>query len=115
MTGRRANVRVEERGKADVVICSGGFDHETYMALEEAVEGLLACSRFNIVVDLTEISYMCSGAWGVFLKVMKRIKRGSGKIVISGMSAEVKAVYDMLELYEFVESYDNIDKAVQSF
>jgi len=95
-----------ERDSVDVLELKGYLDAHTAPKLEEAFQNLLKSRRFNIVVNCRDLSYISSAGLGVFMAYIEDVRKNSGDIKLSNMSAKVYNVFDLLGfplLYEIVK------------
>ena len=95
-----------ERDSVDVLELKGYLDAHTAPKLEEAFQNLLKSRRFNIVVNCRDLSYISSAGLGVFMAYIEDVRKNSGDIKLSNMSAKVFNVFDLLGfplLYEIVK------------
>lgn len=73
-------------------------------------EGLL-----HIIVDMSQVNYVSSAGWGVFVGEIKGIRENGGDLKIVQMSPEVYDVFEMLEFNRILDTYDNIEEAIDDF
>ena len=68
----------------------GTIETTNATTLEDAIERILGEACFRIVVDLSDVTYISSAGWGIFISEIKRIRRNSGDIKLAGMTPEVR-------------------------
>jgi len=88
------------------------------MITEQVKEQLLA--RFSkpnakLVFDLHGISFIDSSGFGVFLSALKAANNNYGQFKICNVSAEVKELFELLQLHHVLEIYDELDACLESF
>lgn len=93
----------------------GYLDTTTASELETALYGLLGKQEFKIVVDLSDVDYISSAGWGIFIGEIKEIRHKGGDIRLSGMSGDVYEVFQLLEFNSILDAYDEADEAIASF
>jgi len=90
---------------------SGHLDSGSSGALEKKLHDLIVAGATRIVVDLTDISYVSSGGWGIFVGEVKGLRDRSGDIVLSGMTSEVYDVYELLGFADVLRAFKTIADA----
>ena len=105
----------ETNPEVSVISVRGFVDTTTSGELEESLKRLLKQSQFNIVVDLGGVNYISSAGWGIFISEIKEIRENGGDLKLASMVGEVYEVFELLEFQTILESFDSIDKAVESF
>jgi anti-anti-sigma factor len=112
------DVYVEEapqnRG-VSILRVSGYVDTTTSPDLERRLQALLREKRFHVVVDLARVEYISSAGWGIFISEIREIREHGGDLKLSGMAADVREVFDLLEFENILQAYTDSDLAVASF
>jgi anti-sigma B factor antagonist len=85
-----------EKESVQVLELKGYLDAHTAPRLEEVFQTLLNKSRFNIVVNCRDLSYISSAGLGVFMAYIEDVRKNNGDIKLSNMSAKVYNVFDLL-------------------
>jgi anti-sigma B factor antagonist len=73
--------------------------------LEEELEELVQ-SENNIIVDLRDVNFISSQGMRVLLNVKKQIASGNGKMILTGLSGNVREVLAMLGFLEYFTVLD---------
>ncbi len=98
-----------------IISVQGYVDTTTSSELEESLKRLLRKGRFDIVIDLGEVSYISSAGWGIFISEIKEIRENGGDLKLAAMTGDVYEVFELLEFQTILESYDSVDEAVYGF
>lgn len=108
---------IEARGNRQVSILKvkGYLDTTTAGELEGALASLLNKGKYKIVVDLSNVNYISSAGWGIFIGEIKKIRENAGDLKLAGMIADVFEVFQLLEFHSILESYPTTEEAVASF
>jgi anti-anti-sigma factor len=103
--------------KQDIVAIKvrGRIDVTTAEQLEQIINSMLQSNRSEIIFDLSEVEYICSRGWGVFLSNLKRARDSGGDLKLAKMKPDVYDVYKVLEFFWFLRSYTSLDDAVFDF
>lgn len=104
----------EQQG-VSVLELKGYLDAHTAPKLEEALQNLLKNSRFNIVVNCKDLSYISSAGLGVFMAFIEDVRKNKGDIKLSNMSAKVYNVFDLLGFPLLYEIFKDEREAVVKF
>lgn len=97
-----------------VISVAGFIDTTTAQEFEKAFQSVLGEKRFNIIIDLKEVTYISSVGWGIFIGEIKRIRNQKGNLFFASMSPIVEEAYDLLQFNTIFKSFPNVEKAVQS-
>lgn len=107
-------VAQREQDSVNVLELKGYLDAHTAPKLEEALQGLLSSSRYNIVINCRDLSYISSAGLGVFMAFIEEVRKHNGDIKLTNMSPKVYNVFDLLGfplLYEiFKEEHEAITR-----
>lgn len=99
----------------NVLELKGYLDAHTAPKLEEALQNLMKNSRFNIVVNCKDLSYISSAGLGVFMAFIEDVRKNKGDIKLSNMSAKVYNVFDLLGFPLLYEIFKDEREAVVKF
>lgn len=88
------NVRQESSGSATVFHVDGRLDSSSAGGLEQQLAPR-AAEGGTIVVDLTHVLYVSSAGLRVFLKAAKAAKASQARLVLTGLSDDVREVFDI--------------------
>ena len=100
------NTAIREKDGVSIIDLEGYLDAHTAPILENAFTTLIDESKFRIVVNFTNLSYISSAGLGVFMAFIEKIRESEGDIKFSNMSPKVYNIFDLLGfplLYEFFE------------
>ena len=107
------SIGVAEKDRINILRCSGYIDSDNYMILSDAIDSLFDSGAYRIVVDLSDIDYISSAGWGIFLGNLKRAAVNGGDIRLAGMHENVREIYDLLNLENLVAAYNTAEEAVR--
>ncbi len=93
----------------------GVLDASSVAELEEVMSYLLTQKHARFVMDLTNVNFISSAGWGVFIGELKKIRNQKGDIKLSGMQPEVLDVFMLLELDHLIEAHPTVDEAIAAF
>jgi anti-sigma B factor antagonist len=82
---------------------SGRLDTPASVEVSRDIQPLLDHADGTIVLDCTDMSYISSSGLRIFLTVRKAAAAKGGRVVIKGLSSEIRQVFMMtgfLQLFE---------------
>jgi len=110
-------LQADESWIDDVVVLklAGLIDSGTSQLLEDRFESLVSKGNVKIVVDLSDVDYISSAGWGIFVGEIKGVRKNSGDIKLAGMRPDVREVFDLLEFNALLKPYESREEALSSF
>ncbi|MDT3696420.1 MAG: STAS domain-containing protein [Ignavibacterium sp.] len=109
------NTSIKEQGDVSIINLIGYLDAHTAPVLENNFVNLIGKNRFQIVVDFKDLAYISSAGLGVFMAYVEEIRQNKGDIKLSGMSAKVYNIFDLLGFPLLYEIFDSEEEAVKKF
>lgn len=112
------DVIVEQAGaryQIAVVKVLGQIDTTTSHELERRLQYLLKDGQFDIIIDLSKVTYISSAGWGIFISEIRGIRESGGDLKLVGMTPEVAEVFEFLEFHNILESFKTVEAAVERF
>jgi anti-sigma B factor antagonist len=111
-------VKTEFLDKTLPVVCvelGGYIDQSNSDKVQKVFDNLFNSQHFNLIYDFSQMVYMSSAGWGIFVGEVKRFRENGGDIKIANMNSEIYEVFQMLEFYHILEDFNTIDEALESF
>jgi anti-anti-sigma factor len=94
----------------------GGYiDQSNCDKVQKVFDNLFTSQHFNLIFDFSNVIYMSSAGWGIFVGEVKRFRESEGDIKIANMNSDIYEVFQMLEFYHILEDYNSLDEALESF
>ena len=91
---------------------TGRLDVFTYVALKERLDPLLEGPEgVSIIFDLSQVGFVASSGWSVFLATRTRLKRIRGKLGLSGLAPDLKRIYLSMKMNELVPAFATLAEA----
>jgi anti-anti-sigma factor len=97
------------------VLINGHLDSVTSTALEQRLKQLVSDGNHKFVIDLSDVTYISSGGWGIFTGEVRGLREHGGDIVLVGMSPEVYDVYELLGFDDVLKAFTNPQEASEYF
>jgi anti-anti-sigma factor len=109
--GESMGVAASSSSGVTEVRLSGHLDSASSAGLERRLRQLMEGGATKIVVDLTDVSYVSSGGWGIFVGEVRSLRERGGDIVLTGMSSEVYDVYELLGFADVLRAFGTVEEA----
>lgn len=88
-------IAIESTDKAHIISLQGQVNSSNAATVETEVLDVVAKGAKNMLLNMTELSYISSAGLRVVLVLAKRLKQAGGKLVIYGMQSHVREVFDI--------------------
>lgn len=85
-------IRIENSENRSVVAVAGRLDTNTAVELDGALGSITAS---EVIVDCAALEYVSSAGLRVILATHKRLSAAQCRLVLRGVRAEVRSVFDM--------------------
>jgi anti-sigma B factor antagonist len=96
-----------------LISAKGFIDTTTAPEFEKTFQKVLGENRFNLIIDLKDVSYISSAGWGIFIGELKRIRGQRGNLFLVAMGPEVTDAFELLEFNTILKSFATVEQAVQ--
>ena len=115
---RSDGLKIKERTRDGVVILEmsgklmGGPDAD---AFNEILRTLIHEGRRNFLVNLSGVNWVNSTGLGILISGYTTVKRAGGELKLLKVSDRIDNIFMVSKLYTVFESFDDEDRAIQSF
>ncbi len=72
-------------------------------------------ANVKLVFDLSGLRFIDSSGLGAFLSCLRRLSAKGGDLKLSGMSKQVRAVFELVRMNRIVDIYGTREEAVRAF
>ena len=103
--------RRQELGQA-IILVSGRMDAENASQFEEKCSACIAEGQTNLVIDLSELSYISSMGLRIFVALGKRLQDKGGALRICRLNGLVKSVFEITGLIQIFPIYESVESAL---
>jgi anti-sigma B factor antagonist len=110
-----ATFSVKSHKRVDVVEIVGRIDSNNAPELDALLSELLDRGRYELVLDLSAVSYMSSAGLRALVGTLRTCKKNSGDVRLVNISARVEEVLGLAGLNSLFERFDDQVSAVGSF
>ena len=106
------NITFKKSGDVEIVEIEGSIDSKTAPELQQSILNVIAATS-KIILDMTKVAFVSSAGLRVLLMVYRQLKGKDGKIVLVGVSDEIKDVMFMTGFITFFEIDKSLDEALR--
>ena len=91
-----AAFQTSQDGDIHILSVSGRLEPQGGKDLKDTMESLTASGeRQDLIVDLTELTYMASAGFRELFMIGRKLSRQNGRLVVCGLRGEVKRVFEL--------------------
>lgn len=108
-------VTIRENETVYVLDLFGYLDAHTAPILEEAFQKMLSGSKYRIIVNCRDLTYISSAGLGVFMAYIEDVRANNGDIKMSNMSPKVFNIFDLLGFPMLYDIVNDESDAVAKF
>ena len=94
-----------------VVKAVGRFDSATAGELEKVLTNLIPADK-DIVLDMSDISFVSSAGWWSIIRVQKELKKKRDDLVLVALNDNVKDSMDLIGILQHFTVYPNMVEAL---
>ncbi len=97
-----------EKDEKLYVNLKGKIDTRTVNDFKEILEEIKKRNKKEIILNYRDIDYVSSAGYGALLKFCVYSKKDNINVTVTGMKKEIKNIFDIMELYRFVDYREDI-------
>lgn len=105
-------VRTERRGDALIVTAQGDVDLTGSPTLRHELRKAAGEKPMRLVIDLSQVGYMDSSGVATLVEAMQLTRKAQTKMVLCGMQARVRSVFEIARLDSIFTIAGTLDEAV---
>ena len=94
------------------ITVKGRVDSGTAEKLRDHLSGVIRAGCARLVIDLKEVTYISSAGFRTLLITARAVESAKGKLVLCGVSGEVKRLFDIASFTELFTLVSNRDDAL---
>lgn len=97
------NVDINKVGSNTMISVAGEIDAFTAPKLRDALMPLAEESNPNLIVNLKDVSYMDSTGLGVFVGLLKLIRKNEGQLTLVELSDRLERLFSITGLSDIID------------
>lgn len=98
-----------------VVKLRGRLDTNASMEFEQQVDEAIKFRKENMILDFSELEYICSSGLRVIIQAAKKLKSLQGELVLCCMEDYIKEVFEISGFDAFLKICSTKEEATNSF
>lgn len=95
-----------------VLALEGEIDLHESPQIKEKMQPLLAAKLPQIVIDLSEVSYIDSSGLALFIETMQRVQTYGGRFAMCGLRPSVKSIFEIARLDQVFRLFPDRESAL---
>ena len=108
------NVIIKTSRNIVIITIEGSIDSKTAGNLQSQIMETVAKTN-NVLLDLSGVGYISSAGLRVLLMIYRQIKSKNGKVILVGVSEEIRDVMSITGFINFFEITITLENAINSF
>ncbi|NOZ13173.1 MAG: STAS domain-containing protein [Acidobacteria bacterium] len=105
------DIQVSETGNYILLRIEGKLDSTTSMEFGTIAESKAKEKPTNMIIDLSELSYISSSGLRIFLQLAKIVKQNGTKLFLAAMQGQVKEIFDLAGFTPYFSIVNSVDEA----
>ena len=89
------DLREDSVGGVTILEVVGRVDSTTAPLLQERLTSVMGASQVKVLIDFTRVDYISSAGFRVLLLAAKRADQNECRLVLCGLSAKVRQLFDL--------------------
>lgn len=106
-------ISIEKKADVTIVNLAGDIDTKTASAVSEKILPL-AGTEPKIMLNLTGVPYMSSAGLRVLLSVYRQITAKESKLILVGVSEDIKDTMSVTGFLDFFQLADTIEEGIKA-
>ena len=98
-----------------VVAPSGRLDALAAPHLQQELEDIIAAGQAHIVLDMHDVTYICSNSLRVLLLALRRLRGLGGNLVLCCLSPRIEFILQMSGFDQVLDIVDTVEAARSFF
>ena len=99
--------------RSTVLYTSGRIDSYTAPEIEEAFNELVEKGQYNIIFDMSDVSFVSSAGWWALIRIQKEVnKLNRGELALVKMDERIQDSMDLVGIRSYFKIYDDLIDAV---
>ena len=101
----------------DIVVLAfeGRLDIHSLEAFRETFNQEFERNNYNIILDLSEVSFIISTYVGLILSFQKSSRKSNGNLTLAGLSNEVGSIFELMGITDLIGIYNSVELAIESY
>ena len=110
----RLGLNVDHVSGLPVLRVDGEIDIYTAPLFKQAVVKLVSEGNNDVIIDLSQVSFMDSSGFGTLLGATRRLRPGGGGLHLAGANNTIQRMLRLTRLDSIMRIYDTVDAAAHA-
>lgn len=112
---RNFTIAIRQSGRISLVDVKGSLTSFEAGALRQAITGLVAIKKKDIVLNLAGLDYLDSSGIGELVRNYLTVIKSGGSMKVVGLSSKVEEILKITQLYKVFPEFPDEETALKSF
>ena len=90
----------------------GEIDLHVSPAVTASLNAMIEKKPKQVVIDLTQVSYIDSAGLATFIEAMQKVEAYGGKFALAGLQATVRSIFEISRLDQVFQIFPDVDTAL---
>lgn len=109
-------IKTTEKYEAVIIELKGNvMGGEDTKGFNDLLHKLIDAGKTRIVVDLGGVKFMNSSGLGMLISGLTTVKKADGIFKLANVTDKIESLLIITKLITIFETYDSVDKAVETF
>ncbi|MGQ9631019.1 MAG: STAS domain-containing protein [bacterium] len=108
----RINIR---RGRITLISLSGEIGSDETGVFRDTLQDILKLQSLNVIVDLSQVTYISSDGLGLLVYWLKSIRGRGGEMKLAAINPRIFDMFSVTRVMELFEVYKTVQEAKDSF
>lgn len=115
MMNRNTGIQTDIRTDIATICCDSPINNDKTRALEQVWNKLKQSGKYNVILDLSQVTNIYSCGLGLLVKMHKEAQDNNGKLVITGLQGYALAIFTSTKLSKLMVMAADHQAALQFF
>ncbi|MBI1222618.1 MAG: anti-sigma factor antagonist [Bacteroidetes bacterium] len=86
------------------------LDVNNAQRVKAEIKGLIDSNIQNLAIDLSQVHFIDSTGFGTLISILKEMKARNGRLILCGISNEVRELMDLMQLLNVFETCSSLQE-----
>ena len=106
---------MRSEGDVTIISCQGRVDAYSSPHFKEYLKDLIDKRHTRVIIAMEQVEFLDSSGLGALVACLRKAKEKKGDIKISGLTPEVRSIFDMTRVSRLFEIYPDTSSAMKAF
>jgi anti-sigma B factor antagonist len=106
---------IDTHPNVTLVTIADKISSASVMDLKKNLDELIKANKTNILLDLSELTFINSMGLGTIVNALKKVKKLNGDLKLIVIDEKIKFLFDILNLKNILKIYSSKEEALAEF